>query len=174
MPTLTKSFSYKKTVVTAYDDNNAEGFVKTTKVKYFCIRRYSIIILIYFISQQHEYSQDLNLFKYKLIVKNEEVELLHDFTTGMKYEYNHISGRCAKSGLEAPALDNVESTVDINAADPKQLKLKSPTQFFNFDGTNPIYAGEVIYHLVIPIFLVGLNFIFLTYELTETCGWYKH
>lgn len=101
------------------------------------------------------------MFKYKLIVKNEEVELLHDFTTGMKYEYNHISGRCAKSALEVPTLDNVESTLDINAADPKQLKLKSPTQFFNFDGTNPIYAGEVIYHLVISNFWLSLNFILI-------------
>lgn len=61
----------------------------------------------------------------------------------MKFEYNHIYGKCQKSALEVPTQENVESTVDINAADPKQLKLKTPAQFFNFEGTNPIYAGKV-------------------------------
>jgi hypothetical protein len=99
------------------------------------------------LSQQHEYSYDLSLFKYKLIENYQEIELLHDFTTGMQYKYNSISGRCQASALEHPNKGNFDSTVDIDASDPKQLKLKTPSQFFSIDGTKPIYSGQVCYKL---------------------------
>ncbi len=75
-------------------------------------------------------------------MKNELIEELHDFNTGLNYQYYHETGLCTVSNLTA-------GSSDVNSQQPDKLRIKTPSEFFDFEGSQPQYAGLVRFYLFI-------------------------
>ncbi len=68
--------------------------------------------------------------------KGQRVEELHDFNTGLNYQYNHDTDLCTVSNLTA-------GPFDVNGEEPKKLRIKTPKEFFDLENAAAQFAGMV-------------------------------
>ncbi len=92
--------------------------------------------MILLITLKVEYNYEYKLFQYYFIKDQGPVREIHDYSTGLKYEFSMKNTACQITKLEPNMVESV--------TDGANFAIKDPAQLFAFDSTTIQYIGVVL------------------------------